>query len=105
MGGVIIKYNIRDKSVQTFNCMQFEADQFDETTFVFDNAMDNLYIVTAAQKVQKTPGNHKQGTVKKHPPRTLRQIYLMCKSKPVTIILIMLSTAILVIIERTMHRN
>lgn len=63
---------------------EFQADQFDETTFVFDNAMDNLCIVTAAQKAQKTPGNHNQGTVKKHPPRTLRQIYLMCKSKPVT---------------------
>lgn len=63
---------------------EFEEDQFDETAFVFENAMDNLYIVTAAQKVQKTSGNHSQGTVKKHPPRTLRQIYLMCKSKPVT---------------------
>ena len=42
---------------------EFEADKFDETTFVFDNVMDNLYIVTAAQEVQKTPGNHNQGTV------------------------------------------
>lgn len=62
---------------------EFEADQFDDATFVFDNAMDNLCIVTDPQKVQKTAGNHNQGTVKKHPPRTLRQIYLMCKSKPV----------------------
>lgn len=63
---------------------EFESDKFDETTFVFDNVMDSLYIVTAAQKVQKAHGNHNQGIVKKHPLRTLRQIYLMCKSKPVT---------------------
>lgn len=62
----------------------FEADQFDETAFVFDNTMDKLFVETDAQKVQKTPGNHNQGTVKKHPLRTLRQIYQMCKSKLVT---------------------
>ncbi len=62
---------------------EFQADQFDERKFVFDNAIDNLYIVTAEQKAQKTPGDHSRGIVKKHPPRTLRQIYLMCKSKPV----------------------
>ncbi len=63
---------------------EFNADEFDEASFVFDNAMENLYIVTSSQKLQKMSGNHNQGAVKKHPPRTLRQIYLMCKSKPVT---------------------
>lgn len=35
------------------NTEEFEADQFDEKTFVFDNAMDNLCIETVEQNVQK----------------------------------------------------
>jgi len=64
--------------------VDFEPNQFDETKFVFDNAMDKLFVETDVQKVQKTSENHNQGTVKKHPLRTLKQIYQMCKSKPVT---------------------
>ena len=63
---------------------EFDADQFDETKFVFESAVDSLCTVIAVQKTRVTPGKHCEGAVKKHPPRTLRQIYMMCKSCPVT---------------------
>ena len=63
---------------------EFDAEEFDECAFVFDNAMDNLFAVTRKQITSKSPGTHGTGKPKKHPPRTLRQMYLMCKSYPVT---------------------
>ncbi len=62
---------------------EFDEDQFDKTQFIFDDAMDNLYTVTTTSKKSNMPGEHNKGEVKKHPPRTLRQIYSMCKSYPV----------------------
>lgn len=61
----------------------FEENKFDQTQFVFDQAMDNLYSVTAESKSSKTPSGYSKGEVKKHPPRTLKQIYSMCKSYPI----------------------
>ena len=63
---------------------EFDADEFSETEFSFEDATNKLFSITKAQRLSKTPGEHKEGEVKKHPPRTLRQIYLMCKSRPVT---------------------
>lgn len=68
----------------SWNNDEFNADQFDETKFIFDNAINSLCVVTATQKVRKIPGKHSEGEVEKHPLRTLRQIYSMCKSYPVT---------------------
>ena len=62
----------------------FNVALFDETEFVFDNAINSLCVVTATQKARKMPEKHSAGEVEKHPLRTLRQIYSMCKSYPVT---------------------
>lgn len=65
------------------NNVEFDENQFDQTQFMFDEAMDNLNAITTTPKKRKRPGEYNTGEVKKHPPRTLRQIYSMCKSYPV----------------------
>ena len=63
---------------------KFDPDQFDETEFIFDNLMDSLCVATDTQKIQKKTGEHNKGDIGKHPLRTLRQIYSMCKSYDVS---------------------
>lgn len=65
------------------NNAEFDENQFDQTQFIFDEAMDNFYTITTTSKNCKKPKEYNKGEVKKHPPRTLRQIYSMCKSYPV----------------------
>ncbi|WWR16921.1 hypothetical protein V1224_05665 [Lachnospiraceae bacterium JLR.KK008] len=62
---------------------EFDERQFDPYQFLFDDAMDHLYTATKTRKNSTISGEHKKGETKKHPPRTLRQIYAMCKSFPV----------------------
>ena len=62
---------------------EFNDDEFDESKFNFENAMANLFVSTDKPQKRKGPGEHESGDVKKHPPTTLRQIYLMCKSRPI----------------------
>lgn len=63
---------------------EFDENAFDEDAFLFEDAMIKLFSMTEKQKASKTPNEHGTGKVEKHPPRTIKQIYLMCKSRPVT---------------------
>ncbi|MEG0737574.1 MAG: hypothetical protein RR441_11935, partial [Longicatena sp.] len=58
----------------------FNSDDFDEALFDFDSVLDGLS--TPSKKVNKKsePGEHGTGESIKRPPRTIRQIYDMCKS-------------------------
>lgn len=59
---------------------EFDEDQFDESKFVFDNAIQNLFSLTKSFATSKKESEHGIGEPQKHPPRTIRQIYSMCKS-------------------------
>ena len=62
----------------------FDKNKFSEEEFVFDNAIDSLCVVTDKRGKSCVSSGHNTGKVKKHPPRTLRQIYSLCKSYPIT---------------------
>lgn len=62
---------------------EFDENKFDELKFVFENAIDNLLCITESQKKKVSTGVHNNGEIKAHPPRTIKQIYSMCKSMPV----------------------
>ncbi len=62
---------------------EFDENKFDESKFVFDNAIDNLLCLTAPSKKNEKSAGHNNGEPKLHPPRTIKQIYSMCKSMPV----------------------
>lgn len=62
---------------------EFDENKFDESKFVFDNAIDNLLCVTTPSKEKEKSTGHNTGEPQLHPPRTIRQIYSMCKSMPV----------------------
>lgn len=79
----------KSKYGHVLNCaygsnQEFNADKFDEKEFSFDSAVNNLFLPTGTTEKRKVSGEHKTGEVKKHPPRTIMQIYQMCKSRPVT---------------------
>lgn len=73
----------------TSNCpygsskVEFDENEFDQAQFTFDDAMDRICTETTARNNANTQTEHNKGEVKKHPPRTLRQIYSMCKSYPI----------------------
>lgn len=58
----------------------FNPDDFDEASFDFDNALDGLAIPSKKVDKKSEPGEHGTGEPTKKPPRTIRQIYDMCKS-------------------------
>lgn len=58
----------------------FNPDDFDESAFDFDNAMDELATPSKQVKKKTEPGEHGTGESLPRPPRTIRQIYDMCKS-------------------------
>lgn len=63
------------------NVVNFNRDQFDESNFIFESALDNLFTAIKENSKKCCQSNgHKVGEVKKHPPRTLMQIYSLCKS-------------------------
>lgn len=62
----------------------FDPADYDEDAFRFDDAIGSLLANNAAgQNNQGNAGNHGNGVPQAHPPRTLRQIYFMCKSIPI----------------------
>lgn len=79
----------KDKFQHTSNCpfgsskMNFNENEYDQTQFVFDVAMDSLCTANESRNNSNTQTKHNEGEAKKHPPRTLRQIYSMCKNYPV----------------------
>lgn len=64
---------------------EFDKNKFDESEFVFNNAIDGLLAVTGNPKEEKKIDGHNIGEPKAHPLRTLKQIYSMCKSMPVNL--------------------
>lgn len=64
--------------------VDFNKDEFDETEFVFDSAINSLCAVTGKREKSHVSSSYNVGKVQKHPPRTLRQIYSLCKSYHVT---------------------
>ncbi len=62
---------------------EFDIDQFDEDKFLFEDALSRLFMPSMPQEKRKIPGEHGKGIPEKHPPKTIRQIYSMCKSMPV----------------------
>lgn len=55
-----------------------------KNNFFFETAMDDLFVETEKQKNSKYSYISKKKIAGRYTPRTLRQIYLMCKSRPVT---------------------
>lgn len=58
----------------------FNSNEYDEEMFQFDNAINNLLNTAREQRRPVNQGEHPEGEVRRHPPRTLNQIYAMCKS-------------------------
>lgn len=62
----------------------FDPANYDEDAFSFDDAIGKLLANNeAGQNNQGNAGNHGDGEPQAHPPRTIRQIYYMCKSIPI----------------------
>lgn len=66
------------------NSNNFKDELYDEEKFVFDDAIVNLFSGINEKKNSKNSGKYSTGDVEKHPPRTLSQIYWMCKSRKIT---------------------
>lgn len=58
----------------------FNPNEYDEEKFDFDNAILALTIQSKVQSKNEEPGEHGSGTGISKPPRTIRQIYSMCKA-------------------------
>lgn len=60
-----------------FNCpfgssnIEFDENKFDESKFVFDDAIDKLLCVTETSKKKKEPAGHKTGKSELHPPKEI----------------------------------
>ena len=67
------------------NSMEFDKDQFEETLFDFEETVNAFCSDSAAKHktVKQRDTLYRNGCVKAHPPRTLRQVYQMCKNYPV----------------------
>ncbi len=65
--------------------MEFDKDQFEETLFDFEETVNAFCSDSAAKHktVKQRDTLYRNGCVKAHPPRTLRQVYQMCKNYPV----------------------
>lgn len=63
--------------------INFDPDKYDESKFIFDNAIDNLSCTTKTALTSHNNSVHTKGKFSIHPPRTLRQIYYICKSMSV----------------------
>lgn len=63
--------------------INFDLDKYDESKFIFDNAIDNLSCTTKTALTSHNNSVHTKGKFSIHPPRTLRQIYYICKSMSV----------------------
>ena len=65
------------------SAIEFDKTQFDETNFDYDKAIELLFAPTSTDKASKKSGVPSIEEFQNHPPRTIRQIYSMCKSFPV----------------------
>lgn len=62
------------------SAIEFDKTQFDESNFDYDKAIGLLFAPTSTDKTSKKSGVPGIGELQNHPPRTIRQIYSMCKS-------------------------
>lgn len=62
---------------------EFDANKYDESKFVYDDAIDNLLCTTKTSSTTHGSSAHGMGEPSAYPPRTLRQIYSLCKGLPV----------------------
>lgn len=76
------QYQHTDNCPYKSGASNFREELFDEKSFVFNNAIINLFNCVNAQGNSKN--SNSSGSVEIHPPRTLRQIYSMCKSHKVS---------------------
>lgn len=60
----------------------FNENEYDETKFDFDKAIEQLYIETEPTSNHAGTSGHGIGKSKNHPISTLGQIYSMCKTFP-----------------------
>lgn len=58
----------------------FDPNKYNEKSFEFDNALMSLMSPSPPQSKSISPREHGNGIVIPKPPRTIRQIYSMCKS-------------------------
>ena len=59
---------------------EFDSNKYDESNFVYEDAINNLLCKTKPSLLTSFSSSHGTGEPSVHPPRTLRQIYSMCKS-------------------------
>lgn len=59
---------------------EFDSNNYDESQFVYEDAINNLLCNTKPSSQKSIPSAHGTGEPGAHPPRTLRQIYSLCKS-------------------------
>lgn len=62
---------------------EFDNSKFDELKFDYEDAINNLLCNTKPSSQKRIPYTHGTGEPSAHPPRTLRQMYSLCKSFPV----------------------
>ncbi|PNH20212.1 hypothetical protein B6K86_04240 [Lachnospiraceae bacterium] len=60
--------------------IDFDKSRYDESQFVYDEAINNLLQPTKKARTKNKGGKDKKGKSVAHPLRTLGQIYSMCKS-------------------------
>ncbi|MGT2935328.1 hypothetical protein ACVR0P_05565 [Streptococcus castoreus] len=59
---------------------EFDSNKYDESKFVYEDAINNLLCKTKSSLPTSVSSAHGTGEPSAHPPRTLRQIYSLCKS-------------------------
>lgn len=62
---------------------EFDSNKYDESKFVYEDAINNLLCNTKLSSKKTLSSAHGTGEPSAHPPKTLRQIYSLCKSFPV----------------------
>lgn len=60
--------------------IEFDSNKYDESKFIYDNAINNLLCTTKTSSPTTASSMHGNGKSIAHPPRTLRQIYSLCRS-------------------------
>lgn len=59
---------------------EFDLNDYDESQFVYEDAINNLLCNPKSSSQNSIPSAHGTGEPGAHPPRTIRQIYSLCKS-------------------------
>lgn len=59
---------------------EFDSNKYDESKFVYEDAINNLLCKTKPSSPTSLSSAHGNDEPSTHPPRTLRQIYSLCKS-------------------------